>query len=182
MSAPQAETGWVERSRVISKRGRVPGLPLKRSVEWPEWFAARVHVVDAGHASPCWLWLYSKRAGYGRTQVLYRGVLHRSSHRLSFHVHRGPIPAGLHIDHLCRNRACCNPDHLEAVSQHENNRRSLPAIIAAGLRARKAFCQHGHAMIGRNVLVSRSGDRRCRKCAYIYNARAKRLRQLRKGA
>lgn len=68
----------------------------------------------------CWEWTaHRTRLGYGR---FYAGRYVQAS-RWSFEFFRGPIPDGLEIDHLCRNRACVNPDHLEPVSHAENCRR-----------------------------------------------------------
>jgi hypothetical protein len=64
--------------------------------------------------------------GYGLVGLGGRGDGVGYTHRLLYADTKGPIPDGLHIDHLCRNRACCNPDHLEAVTQGENNRRAAP--------------------------------------------------------
>ncbi|WP_402465721.1 HNH endonuclease signature motif containing protein [Isoptericola aurantiacus] len=60
--------------------------------------------------------------GYGRIGI--GGSRTAQVHRVAYEAARGPIPAGLHIDHLCRNRRCVNPDHLEPVTQSENNRRA----------------------------------------------------------
>lgn len=73
----------------------------------------------------CWVWLRSRTsAGYGTAwdPASKRLV---TAHRLYYEQARGPIPDGEHIDHLCRNRLCVNPDHLEAVSVTENNQRSF---------------------------------------------------------
>ena len=70
----------------------------------------------------CWNWLgFLNRDGYGQCRV---GRRIEYTHRLAHAVFKGPIPRGLHVDHRCSNRRCCNPDHLEAVEQQENNRRA----------------------------------------------------------
>lgn len=78
----------------------------------------RVQVASNG----CWIWTGAQDpAGYGRIGI---GDTTFMAHRISHELYIGPIPAGLHVDHLCRITACVNPDHLEAVTQAENNRRA----------------------------------------------------------
>ena len=73
----------------------------------------------------CWLWTKSiDYGGYGR--IGQRGVNARA-HRVSYEHFVGPIPDGLSLDHLCRNRRCVNPDHLEPVTGSENTRRGIAA-------------------------------------------------------
>jgi len=82
-------------------------------------------IVDA---NGCWVWQgNSTQDGYGRMSFRQDGESY--THRFSYQAHKGPIPDGKEIDHLCRNRTCCNPDHLEAVTHRENTQR--------GARARK---------------------------------------------
>lgn len=70
----------------------------------------------------CWVWTGALSAkGYG--QIRLPGGSTAYTHRESYVEFVGPIPAGLHIDHLCRNRSCFNPDHLEPVTPQENARR-----------------------------------------------------------
>lgn len=86
----------------------------------------------------CWVWHGAGVVGgngYGHLRV---GGVTRGAHRVSFEHHSGPIPCGMFIDHLCRNRACINPAHLEAVPHRENCRRGmgtkLSAVDVAGIR------------------------------------------------
>lgn len=77
----------------------------------------------------CWRWHRAlTSAGYGYVRV--RGVL-QPAHRVVYELHRGPIPEGLHLDHLCRNPPCVNPDHLEPVTETENIRRG--AVVRTGI-------------------------------------------------
>lgn len=80
----------------------------------------------------CWEWSGATTPnGYGVIGRGRRGEGNVMVHRAAYEELVGPIPAGLHVDHLCRNRLCCRPDHLEPVTQAENNRRSREACRAA---------------------------------------------------
>lgn len=76
-------------------------------------------------ANGCWVWTgRHERAGYGHIDYDGKAVY---VHRLAYETWRGPVADGLELDHLCRNRACFNPDHLEPVTRQENIRRAVEA-------------------------------------------------------
>ena len=76
-------------------------------------FWAKVNKTDT-----CWLWTASKNwGGYGSFRVNKKKV---TAHRYSYEIYKGKIPNGLQLDHLCRNRACVNPEHHEPVTNREN--------------------------------------------------------------
>lgn len=109
----------------------------------------------------CWVWNGALDAnGYGRLGG--RKWSTNLAHRLSYIEFVGPIPEGMTIDHLCRNRRCINPAHLEPVTIAENVMRgeSLPAI-----NARKTHCPQGHPYDDENTYRNPStGHRLCRAC------------------
>ncbi len=132
----------------------------------------RIKVEDRGHSTPCWVWQLSlNTAGYG--QGLAPGAARvEQAHRFSYRAFTGPIPDGLHLDHLCRVRDCCNPAHLEPVSPAENARRAAPFML-------HSHCKRGHELAGTNVSVGKWG-RRCRLCKNEW-ARANTTRYARSG-
>lgn len=84
--------------------------------------------VDTGYRTPCWVWRLCKtRSGYARVASGIGSVL---AHRVLYVERNGPIPEGLCLDHLCRIRACVNPDHLEPVTVVENIRRGSVAKLS----------------------------------------------------
>lgn len=109
---------------------------------------------------PCWLWTRPlAKSGYAAWD--YGGRRNRVrtlAHRFAYEVAYGAIPDGLHIDHLCRRRACVRPAHLEAVTQAENNRR------AAAVRPRVTHCPQGHEYTPENTRRQKSGAPGCRRC------------------
>lgn len=114
----------------------------------------------------CHLWVGAKREGYGAVDVETRLSL---VHRVRYEKEVAPIPAGLVIDHKCRNRACCNPAHLEVVTIREN---ILRGDGLAARNARKTRCPQGHEY----DFVNNRGNRCCLTCAH---AQAKAYRRKR---
>lgn len=132
---------------------------MKHSELSKEYILSRVIIDTVGW---CWHWpqktsingYKSARFGKGRSNVML-------VHRASYMAFVGPIPDGMVIDHLCRNRACCNPDHLEAVEFAENIRR--------GARSGVERCKYGHQYTSDNLIYQKSGNgkkptKMCRTC------------------
>lgn len=133
-----------------------------------EYIQSRAQVEPNG----CILWTSSlSQDGYGKAVVGYRGrakPIRRYAHRVAYEMWKGDVPEGLELDHLCRNRRCINPDHLEPVNRKENVRRGqLPELMRdpnwRPKRRRVDVCINGHPMSGDNLGFN--GKRRwCRSC------------------
>jgi hypothetical protein len=116
----------------------------------------------------CWQWKAATNAhGYG--VVRYEGRNHLA-HRLIYEILVGPILDGLELDHLCRNRGCVRPDHLEPVSRRENQ---LRGFAFSGINSRKTHCPKGHPYTPENIYQRPGGDPRryCRRCIAEYRAK-----------
>ena len=116
-------------------------------------FWAKVNKTDS-----CWLWTAKTTFGYGYFQINYK--YHRA-HRVAYQILVGEIPEGLVLDHLCRVRNCVNPEHLEPVTRHENNRRGIHPPL-------KTHCKYGHEFTPENTRTYYPNgwlSRQCRICA-----------------
>lgn len=115
-------------------------------------------VVDDATGCHDWPGSTSKK-GYGK---VYRGGRNWMAHVWYWTQRNGPVPAGLQLDHKCRNRRCCNPDHLEPVTNLENQLRGMaPNMIAH----RENRCRRGHDLTPDNIYSNKNGGRTCRTCA-----------------
>lgn len=108
----------------------------------------------------CWVWTAATNYGYGVFGQKKPFKKTHKAHRFSFELANGPIPEGLVLDHLCRNRACVRPDHLEPVTLGEN---LLRGETGPGINARKTHCTFGHEFSPENTFL-RAGKRYCKMC------------------
>lgn len=122
----------------------------------------------------CIVWTGGKTKGYGKFTANGRKVL---AHRWAYERAFGPLPGGLDLDHLCRNPACVNVEHLEAVSHRENVIRGIGPSAAA---ARRTGCPQGHPYDEENTYVTPGGVRHCRECNRVKCREAYQKRKLRK--
>jgi len=147
--APRSQTniGWLKGQPIDFASGHAPRQSPVDFIETPE--------------THCWEWcLHLNAYGYAgkggpASRVIYRELV-------------GPIPEGLDLDHLCRNRSCVNPGHLEPVTHRENMR-----------RARKTHCRQGHPFDDENTRITPTGERRCRAChrAQVRRGKLRRKKQ-----
>lgn len=115
----------------------------------------------------CWEWTGHLVEGYGQFRI---GDKQPGAHRISYEWAIGPIPAGMQIDHLCRNEVCVNPLHLEAVSPRTN---VLRGKGLSAMNARKTHCPQGHEFNDENTYRYKN-QRHCRPCKQARTKEARR--------
>lgn len=131
----------------------------------------------------CWPWTASLRNGYGQ---IYDGVDSEHpralyAHRVAWELLRGPIPDDRQLDHICRNRACVNPAHLEPVTLQENLRRGAgfgQSLYTPKPRGKRSHCKRGHPLTEDNLYTAPKGGKR--ECLTCRRARERRHDSLRR--
>lgn len=137
------------------------GTPEERF--WPK--------VSGGDFETCWEWTAAKTDGYGVFHVITDG--RRApvrAHRYAYQILIGGIPDGFDLDHLCRNRGCVNPWHLDPVPRVVNVRRGQG-------HGSETHCPSGHAYTEANTYIHARGDRQCRSCIRVRSAQARERRR-----
>lgn len=122
-------------------------------------------VIISFDKNKCWVWKNPLDNGYGRFWI---GTKTGLAHRISYQILVGDIPTGKQIDHLCRNRSCVNPSHLEPVDIKTN---VLRGEGLSAMNARKTHCKRNHPLSGNNLFINNRNQRVCKICASMASAR-----------
>lgn len=132
------------------------------AVRWTPDVERRFYSSIAAAENNCMAWTGPiTRKGYGQFNV---DGIHYAAHRIAYVKQVGPAPVGLVCDHLCRNRRCVNPSHIEIVTNAENIRRGDAPMLAKQINSTKTHCPKGHEYNDENTRVCGKGKRRCRAC------------------
>lgn len=157
--------GWCDMHYSRWQRRGVPTAARRTVAERLMRRASVVQRVDG--FDECWEWTGTRSGGYGMVQV---GGRAHPAHRMAL-IHLGGIAVSddHEVDHLCRNRACIRPSHLEAVTHRENTVRGVSMVA---VNAAKVECLRGHSLLSDgDVYISTSGSRDCRACRRIRRSR-----------
>lgn len=134
----------------------------------PERFWEKVRQTADG----CWEWTAGNSGnGYGRIWI---DGSKRAAHRIAYEAMVRPIAEGLQLDHLCRNRCCVRPSHLEPVTARVN---TLRGQTLGAANAAKTVCPQGHPFSAENTQTESTGKRRCRTCRREIDARRRARRR-----
>ena len=127
------------------------------SIEVEERFWSKVEITDN-----CWNWRAGDNGhGYG---LFWYGKKYHVAHRFSLKLFNIEIPQGLEVDHLCRNRGCVNPNHMELVTRRENVIRGILPGMTRAMQLNKTHCPQGHPYDSVNTYIRPQAGRGCRTC------------------
>lgn len=175
-------------------------LQINKEQKRYERFIKHVRVEKNG----CWNWqAFKDRDGYG--EFRFSTEKHKKAHRYSYEIHKDEIPAGLVIDHLCKNPSCTNPEHLEAVTNQVNSERAgsfkglmkfienrspedivkqslLASRAAAEKKLQATHCKRGHEFTASNTYINpKVGHRVCKTCREVCLVRSRQNNKLKRG-
>lgn len=157
----------------MSSSMRPPSLRIRKGFEMAHSRPLSVRFEEKVERVPfmeCWAWMGAKNQyGYGR--IDFGGERYSGAHRVAYQLYVGAIPSDKCIDHLCRNRWCVNPLHLEVVTNRENLMRGVGVSAA---NAKKQVCPSGHEYSASNTYRTSQGRRHCRACHRSNQARYRR--------
>ena len=115
-------------------------------------------LVEVYHPAGCWNWTGGVRSYYGRIKINGKAY---PAHRVAYAELIGDPATDIHADHLCRNKLCCNPDHIQPKTPRGN---TMSGYGPASFNARKTHCKYGHEFTPENTRIGRTGKRACRSC------------------
>lgn len=154
-TTPAMTRGWCQKHYTRWKRSGSPTTVLQIHGNDEARMASRFQPDKSG----CWVWQgHLTPKGYGQVRIAGKA---RLAHRVMYEMRVGAVPVNLDLDHLCRNRACVNPDHLEPVTHQEN---LLRGETITARNAAVTHCPQGHEYTADNTYVPPTGGRRCRIC------------------
>lgn len=136
-------------------------LPKKRSIPKFEHHYRFLSKISINDKTGCWDWMAGKnKAGYGKYCI---GRYDFMAHRVSYSIFIEQPDENLVLDHFfCKNKSCCNPDHLRQVTHGVNTLEN--SVSASALNKKKTHCKKGHLFSLSNTRIAKNGQRVCRSC------------------